>query len=107
MAVRLGRNHRSGVGGGNSQGGGVAGGTTSAVSEDGLVLVTVLPRVGGEGQRGRGSAVEGVTPPLLLTCHWTVGVGVPLAAAVKVTELPVVIVWLFGCVVTTGACWRQ
>ena len=38
-----------------------------------------------------------VTPPSVLTCHCTVGVGVPLAAAVKVTGLPAVMVWLLGC----------
>jgi hypothetical protein len=27
-------------------------------------------------------------PPLTLTCHWTVGAGVPLAAVVKVALLP-------------------
>ena len=43
-----------------------------------------------------------VMPPSVLTCHCTVGVGVPLAAAVKVTGLPAVIVWLVGWVVTTG-----
>src|ERR1700722_11258941 len=42
-------------------------------------------------------------PPLVLTCHCTVGVGFPLAAAGKVTELPAVTVWLFGCVVMAGA----
>ena len=44
-----------------------------------------------------------VTPPSVLTCHCTVGVGVPLAAAVKVTALPAVTVWPLGWVVTTGA----
>ena len=44
-----------------------------------------------------------VVPPLLLTCHWTVGVGLPLAAAVNVTVLPAVTLWLVGLVVTTGA----
>ena len=44
-----------------------------------------------------------VTPPSVLTCHCTVGVGVPLAAAVKVTGVPAVMVWLVGSVVTTGA----
>ena len=41
-------------------------------------------------------------PPLVLTCHWTVGVGLPLAAAVKVT-LDAGMFWLTGLVVTTGA----
>ena len=40
------------------------------------------------------------TPPFL---HWNVGVGEPLAAAVKVTDVPAVTVWLAGCVVKTGA----
>jgi len=35
-------------------------------------------------------------PPLVLTCHCTVGVGVPLAAAVKLTVWPAVTVWLPG-----------
>ena len=42
-------------------------------------------------------------PPLVLTCHCTVGAGVPVAAAVKVTGWPAVTVWLIGLVVTTGA----
>jgi hypothetical protein len=29
-----------------------------------------------------------VAPPEALTCHWTVGIGLPLAAAVKLTLLP-------------------
>jgi hypothetical protein len=40
------------------------------------------------------------TPPF---CHWKVGVGDPLAAAVKETEVPAVTVWLDGCVVNEGA----
>ena len=44
-----------------------------------------------------------VVPPLVLTSHCTVGVGLPLAAAVKVTVLPVLTVWLAGFVVTVGA----
>jgi hypothetical protein len=42
-------------------------------------------------------------PPLLLTCHCTVGVGLPVAAAVKVTGWPAVTVWLAGVVLTVGA----
>ena len=42
-------------------------------------------------------------PPLVLTCHCTPGVGVPLAAAVKLAELPAVTVWLLGFWVTLGA----
>src|SRR5262249_50085651 len=44
-----------------------------------------------------------VAPPSLLTCHCPVGAGVPLAAAVNVTALPAVTVWLVGWVVTSGA----
>ena len=46
-----------------------------------------------------------VEPPLVLTCHCTVGVGLPLAAAVKVAVWPAVTVWLAGWVVTVGANW--
>ena len=42
-------------------------------------------------------------PPKLLTCHCTVGVGLPVAAAVKVTTNPAVTVWLDGFVVIEGA----
>ena len=41
-------------------------------------------------------------PLLLLTCHCTVGAGVPEAAAVKLTDVPALTVWLLGLVVTTG-----
>jgi hypothetical protein len=40
-------------------------------------------------------------PPLVLTCHCTVGVGLPPAAAVKVA-LPLMTVCEAGLVVTTG-----
>jgi hypothetical protein len=43
------------------------------------------------------------SPPLALTCHCTVGVGLPVAAAVNVALDPAVTVWLTGFVVTTGA----
>ena len=46
-----------------------------------------------------------VAPPSVLTCHCTVGVGLPLAAAVKVAVWPAVTVWLVGWVVTEGANW--
>ena len=49
---------------------------------------------------------EAFVAPLMLTppfFHWYVGAGEPLAAAVKVTELPAVTVWLDGCVVNAGA----
>src|SRR3989441_13195564 len=39
-----------------------------------------------------------VTPPSVLTCHCTVGVGEPVAAAVKVAVWPAVTVWFTGCV---------
>src|SRR5580698_9349190 len=44
-----------------------------------------------------------VFPPSVDTDHCTVGVGVPLAAAVKVALSPAVTVWLAGWVVTAGA----
>jgi hypothetical protein len=43
-----------------------------------------------------------VAPPSVLTCHCTVGVGWPVAAAVKVTACPAQIVWLTGLVVMAG-----
>src|SRR5271166_4710107 len=46
-----------------------------------------------------------VEPLSVLTCHCTVGVGLPLAAAVKVAVWPAVTVWLAGWVVTEGANW--
>ena len=42
-------------------------------------------------------------PPTGMDCHWTVGVGVPLAAAVKLAALPAVAVAFDGCCVTVGA----
>jgi hypothetical protein len=42
-----------------------------------------------------------VVPPSVLTCHCTVGVGLPLAAALNVT-LPGHTVWFTGFTVTTG-----
>src|SRR6266702_1550805 len=49
-----------------------------------------------------------LTPPSVLTCHWTVGGGVPVAAAVNEAVCPTVIVRLDGDVVTAGATkiWR-
>ena len=44
-----------------------------------------------------------VLPPSVLTCHCTVGVGLPLAAAVKVAVRPALTVWFVGLVVTVGA----
>ncbi len=44
-----------------------------------------------------------VLPPLVLTCHCTVGVGVPLAVAEKLAVAPAVTVWLAGLAVTAGA----
>ena len=46
-----------------------------------------------------------VEPPSVLTCHCTVGVGLPLAAAVKVAVWPAVTVWLVGWAVIEGATW--
>jgi hypothetical protein len=43
-----------------------------------------------------------VAPPSVLTCHWTVGAGLPPAAAVKEAPLPVQTVWLVGFVVIAG-----
>ena len=43
-----------------------------------------------------------VVPPLVETCHWTVGAGVPWPAAVKVAGRPWLTVSLAGLVVTTG-----
>src|SRR5579859_4554496 len=44
-----------------------------------------------------------VVPPLVLTCHWTVAVGLPEAEAVNLTDWPAGMPWLTGFVVTTGA----
>ncbi len=44
-----------------------------------------------------------VVPPLVLTCHWTVGVGLPLAAAVNVAVCPALTLWIAGLVVIAGA----
>jgi len=44
-----------------------------------------------------------LTPPSVLACHWTVGGGVPVAAAVNEAVCPAVIVRLDGDVVTAGA----
>jgi len=44
-----------------------------------------------------------VAPPLVLTCHCTVGVGCPLAPAVNVTVWPLVIGWLKGFNVIAAA----
>ena len=44
-----------------------------------------------------------VPPLFVLICHWTVGAGFPLAAALKVASLPYKIVWLDGLLVIDGA----
>src|SRR5216683_2348335 len=62
---------------------------TRAVVVTGLITVNLAP-------------LE-VAPPSVLTCHWTVGGGVPVAAAVNEAVCPAVIVRLDGDVVTTGA----
>ena len=43
-----------------------------------------------------------VVPPSVLTCHCAVGVGEPVAAAVKVAVWPVVTVRFVGCAVIVG-----
>ena len=43
-----------------------------------------------------------VPPPFVLTCHCTVGVGEPVAAAVKVAVAPAVTVKFVGLVVIVG-----
>jgi hypothetical protein len=43
-----------------------------------------------------------VAPLSALTCHWTVGVGEPVAAAVKTAVWPAVTAWFTGCVVIVG-----
>jgi hypothetical protein len=43
-----------------------------------------------------------VVEPEGADCHWTVGVGVPEAAAVKVAVWPCLTVWDVGSVVTVG-----
>jgi hypothetical protein len=47
--------------------------------------------------------VKGAPPLPVLCCHWTVGVGVPLAAALKVAVCPALTTWLDGFNVTAGA----
>ncbi len=44
-----------------------------------------------------------VAPPSTLTCHCALGVGLPLAEAVKETELPAHTALLTGFAVTAGA----
>jgi len=44
-------------------------------------------------------------PPLVESCHCTVGVGLPDAAAVKVALAPAVTVSLAGWALTVGAYW--
>jgi len=47
-----------------------------------------------------------VAPPLVLTCHRTVGVGLPVALAENVTGAPIEAVWFDGLVVIVGALNR-
>jgi hypothetical protein len=47
--------------------------------------------------------VDHVDPPSVDSCHWTVGVGVPEAAALKLADCPAFTDWAVGWVVTTGA----
>ncbi len=44
-----------------------------------------------------------VDPPLVLTCHWTVGVGEPVAAADRSATLPACTERFEGCCVMDGA----
>jgi len=44
-----------------------------------------------------------VAPPFVLTCHCTVGAGLPLAAAVKLAIWPTDTVRFVGCKVIDGA----
>src|SRR6516225_6677449 len=46
-----------------------------------------------------------VLPPSVLTCHCTVGVGLPVAVAMNETLPPAVTVWLAGFVVMVGVNW--
>ena len=39
----------------------------------------------------------------MLTCHCTVGAGVPVAAACRMTVVPALTAWLAGLVFTAGA----
>ena len=41
-------------------------------------------------------------PLSVLTCHLTVGVGIPLIDAVKLAFCPAFTVWLAGCAVNVG-----
>ena len=43
-----------------------------------------------------------VAPPSLLTCHWTPGIGLAVAAAVKETEPPAQTLLFVGLAVTAG-----
>ena len=87
------------------QGGGAGGGRAGGVDEDRPVLVAVLRGDGGEAEGGEvapGMSLK-VLPPSVLTCHCTVGVGLPLAAAVKVAVSPALTVRFVGFVVIVGA----
>jgi hypothetical protein len=44
-----------------------------------------------------------LVPPLVDSCHFTVGVGEPVADAVNVTLVPALTVTLDGLVLTVGA----
>lgn len=47
-----------------------------------------------------------VAPPSVLTCHCTVGVGVPLAAVLNEAVKPAHPDWTVGLVPTTGATFN-
>ena len=57
------------------------------------------------GEVNAGTSIH-VFPPSTEISHCTVGVGVPLAAAAKVTVPPAATDWFVGCVVMTGAPGR-
>jgi hypothetical protein len=67
-----------------------------------LVAVTVTIVVVAVGV----ATADQLAPPLEEDCHWTLGVGTPLARAVKLTWTPGSTLALAGCVVTTGAAGR-
>ena len=48
-----------------------------------------------------------LVPPFVLTCHCTVGVGVPVAAAVNVAVAPAATEVFVGCVVIAGAVFPE
>jgi hypothetical protein len=64
----------------------------ATVTEFNVSVVEVPPDTG-----------EKLEPPLIKTIHWTLGVGLPDAAALKLALDPAFTLTLDGLVVTTGA----